>query len=72
MALGRTHGSCLPVALSVTLFPLRSHVDCSLEIVETGFIATLKYTFSPVVIPPRVPPELLVSGFIFRLIRDNL
>jgi len=47
-------------------------VYCSLEIVETGLIATLKYTSSPVVIPPSVPPELFVSGLILRSINDNL
>ena len=42
IALGNTHGSCLPVALSEDLFPSKSQVICSLDIVDTGFIATLK------------------------------
>jgi len=63
MALGNTQGSCLPFACKICLFLSKSYVFWFFPIVDTGLIATLKNTFSPVVIPPKVPPALFDEVF---------
>ena len=42
-ALGKTQGSCLPLASKITSFPSKSQVYWGKPIVETGLKATLKY-----------------------------
>ena len=39
--------------------------------VLTGLIATLKYIFSPEVMPPKIPPEKLVLVLMLFLIIDE-
>lgn len=59
-ALGTTHGSCLPLAANVPGVPSYVAVCCGNEIVAGGLKATLKYIFSPLLMPPCIPPELFV------------
>ena len=64
-ALLTTQGSWRPWASKIVFSPLKLQVSYSNPIVETGLNATLKYIFSPLVIPPKVPPALFVIGFKF-------
>ena len=41
-ALGNTHGSCRPRAVSLVGFPSKSTVSCSIRRVATGLKATRK------------------------------
>ena len=44
-ALGKTHGSCLPLASKIIGFPIKSHVSYGLPIVDTGLNGTRKYFY---------------------------
>lgn len=59
-ALGNMQGSCLPFAFKTISTPSISTVFWSTPIVDTGLKATRKYMFSPVDMPPNVPPALFV------------
>ena len=59
-ARGKTQVSCLPLAARVVSSPLRVTVFCSLPIVAVGLKAMRIIIFSPLLIPPWIPPEQLL------------
>ncbi len=59
-ALGNTQGSCLPLAAKTVSSPVLVTVRCSLPIVAVGLKAARIIIFSPLEIPPWMPPERLV------------
>ena len=76
--LGQRHISCRPFIFKVVFsyfiesgstgifgFIFASIVFCSVKILGTGFIASLKMIVLPFEIPPKIPPALLERKFIF-------
>ena len=59
-ALGTTHGSCRPFALSSTSTPSLFTVFCGWVMVLVGLNAILSSMISPLEIPPWIPPLRLV------------
>ena len=57
-ALGKTHGSCRPLALINTSLPSALTVFCYFPIVAVGLKAIFISIFSPLLMPPCIPPEL--------------
>ena len=60
-ARGSTHGSWRPLAARVVSSPSLVTVFCSLAIVAVGLNATRVKMFSPLEIPPWMPPDLLLA-----------
>lgn len=60
-ALGTITGSCRPVMVIAVFSKALVTVFCSCPIEGVGFIAALKITGEPSLIPPRIPPEWLDS-----------
>ena len=59
-ARGSTHGSCRPRPLSTVGLPSSSTVSWACMMVAGGLKAARRTMFSPLLIPPWMPPERFV------------
>ena len=70
-ARGTIHESCRPFTeIIVSLHDSRSILACSIAIDGVGLMATLNTISCPVLMPPKIHPQLLVFVLIVKLTQD--